>query len=111
MTWKDEYRAAMAAFVMTKGRVLSTNDRDVYYGAYADDEDKVRTHLRWCAPDKAMTAISEAEWSEFTDTENDPDEKRGVDATVTCECGRVAGRAFRFEGTLHEILMGVLEED
>jgi hypothetical protein len=113
MSWKQEYLAAAGRFVSKHGTPRDMRD-EMYlvYGWMADDWREVREHLGSHAPGEVTTsAFKDVEWSEFENTFTDNSEHHGVEITVTCACGEITDRVIRYEGTLGEILLGILTED
>lgn len=113
MSWKDEYKAAAGRFVLRHGTPRAMeDDHYLVYGWMADDWREMRQHLESHDPASiTMGAFRDVEWSQFENTFTDNNEHHGVEITVTCACGKYTDRVVRYEGTLGEILQGILEED
>lgn len=111
MSWKDEYKAAAGRFVLKNGSPREM-ERDTTYGWLASDWNEVGEHLRAHAADEVtLGEFQDVEWSQFDGTFVDDSEHQGIEVTVTCACGRLTDRVWRYEGTLGEILTGILKED
>jgi hypothetical protein len=111
MSWKQEYNKALVAFVVGHGSpVRDTTRPSIYSGWMAGDYVEIREHLDTCTI--AASRIDDSEWGEFMGTFAEPSvqTQHGVDAVVTCACGQIEGRAFRFTGTFSELVQGVLSE-
>jgi hypothetical protein len=111
MSWKDEYNKALTAFIVKHGSPVTDGRRiSLYSGWMAEDYAEIREHLDTCMITKSR--IDDSEWDEFMGTFAEPSVQvqHGVDAVVTCVCGQIQGRAFRFTGTFSELVQGVLNE-
>jgi hypothetical protein len=113
MSWKDEYKAAAGRFVLKHGTPRAMkDDHYLVYGWMADDWREFHEHLRMHTANEITTGeFTDVEWSEFENTFTDNSEHHGVEITVTCACGKYTDRVVRYEGSLGEILQGILAED
>lgn len=112
MSWKEEYKKALADFVVRNGSWVRS-DAEPYrsYGGYmARDGNELRAHMIECSVVSAD--VDDSQWEEFAGTFAEPQwqDRVGMDATITCACGRVQGRVLRYAGTFSEIVQGVLME-
>lgn len=112
MSWKDEYKRAAGLFVLKHGSWRSMrDDHYLVYGWLADDWERMARHLETHALDEiTLSDFTDVEWSEFESTFTDNSEHHGVEITVTCSCGQIRDRVIRYEGSLGEILQGILQE-
>lgn len=112
MSWKDEYQRAAARFVLRHGTPRDMrDDHYLVYGWMADDWREVREHIESHDPNAiTLGDFKDVEWFEFENTFTDSKERHGVEITVTCACGKITDRVVRYEGSLGEILMGILNE-
>lgn len=74
-----------------------------------DPADHPSEHIKTCGINFARSSYEDSEWSEFAGTfAEDPwPISHGIDAVVTCQCGKVAGRHWRYTGTHAELLNGI----
>lgn len=112
MSWKEEYVKATTAFIVRHGTPVETRPKyrsEFWYGA--SDWADIREHITGCSI--ASSTVVEAEWSVFDGTFAEPpwSERKGSDAIITCACGLLEGQPFRYEGTISEMIAGVLAEE
>lgn len=108
MGWRDEYKLAIARFLLKKGTPVG--DESIYGYIATDWEeqcDAVKAALADPAFDAAAVQVEEASWDQFMDTFSGNEYKHGLDAVITID-----GREyrFRFEGTLGDAMLGVLDD-
>ncbi len=108
MSWQDEFHEAVTRYLIAKGTPVS--ECNPYYGWIAPDYKQLRDHLRDCPPDLARCTWEDSRWTEFAGTFAESDNDRhGIDARTWCSCGQVAGRTWRYDGTIGELLKAVTE--
>lgn len=111
MSWREEYVKAATAFIVRHGTPVETDPRyQSDYGYTARDYQGIMAHIRNCPV--ASSAIAEAHWDEFEGTFADEpwSARKGSDAVITCTCGLLTDQPFRYEGTIAEMIAGVLAE-
>ena len=111
MSWKDEYVKAATAFIVKHGTPVETDPRRTSaYGYMARDYQGIMEHIRECSI--ASSTVVEANWNEFQGTFADEpwSPRKGSDAVITCACGLLEDQPFRYEGTISEMIAGVLAE-
>lgn len=79
------------------------------YGWLADDYTELRMHMAGCRPVYAQCTWTDSDWSEFMGTFDPPERRKGIDLTVTCQCGVVQGRAWRYEGGHTALIRAITE--
>jgi hypothetical protein len=84
--------------------------RNTYYGWLASDWQDVYEHLSKCRPDYAKCTWDDVEWTEFTGTFSDDHDKTGVEVMLTCACGKLAGRPFRYTGGYADLLRKLTDQ-
>jgi len=110
MTWRNEYRAAMLSYVLRNGTVVPSDWSSTTNPVFERrDGGKIREHLL-CDGAK-LEKLEESSWWTGYDTFNSGHEVTGVDLIVSCACGEVESQRVRYEGTVGEILMGLLGKD
>lgn len=77
------------------------------YGWMADDYAEARIHMAHCRPDYAKSTWDDSEWYEFAGT-MDPDvRKQGIDLKLTCRCGLLTGRAWRYSDGYADLIRAI----
>jgi hypothetical protein len=103
--WKTGYKKAMGAVLVKQGKILSPGATQSPYGCLYDYE--LTDHVKECGA-LDVRDIADAEWSEFQDTFTGNSTEYGVQAHVTCNCGKVMGETLEVQGSFGEILNQVL---
>lgn len=112
MSWKEEYAKATATFIVKHGTPVETRPRyQSEFGYMADDYEDIQDHINGCSI--VSFTVVEAEWPVFDGTFAEPQwsERKGSDAVITCACGLLEDQPFRYEGTISEMIAGVLAQD
>lgn len=76
------------------------DEKPGYYGWLADDWRELYAHLEACGPDYPKCHWDDSEWTEFAGTFAPPEagECKGIDMLLTCRCGEIEERAWRYRG-------------
>jgi hypothetical protein len=99
---KALFHAAVTDAITAKG--TPAEDNPGRYGWIAGDYAELRIHMAGCRPAYEACTWEDATWSEFVST-FDPDERcTGLDAVVSCKCGTVQGRTWRYTGGYAELI-------
>lgn len=114
MRWQEEFKAALIdAIVIKGGKVKDSYDLSRYVYSYSgwqdyseDYRDTGAYHIATCAVDAARSTYDDSEWQEFQGTfaEEPWGRRTGIDAVVTCVCGKLDGVRYRYEGGLAELI-------
>lgn len=110
--WKVGYKlAVLSAFVAKAG---ATRDGSYYASGNInyDLTEEIREHMKVCPCDLSkMEMPVDSRWQEFMGTFYEGDETvRGLDAYLTCQCGKYEGEQIRLQGTFSELLTAILRE-
>jgi hypothetical protein len=111
MSWKDEMNEAVIRYLVARGiPVDNTPGSSLYYGYIALDSQQVRKHLASCELDIPKCSFTDITWTEFAGTFAESDNDcAGLEATVSCTCGQVKDRRFRYSGGYAEMLKAITE--
>jgi hypothetical protein len=97
--WKARYNYDVAQFLINRGTVVQLQENVFAWEDFMWKSDN---------PDNPVVAvlnIKEHSWSEFTQTDMDPDYKTGVSAEVLFQDGQ--NRLIRHEGSFTEIMQAI----
>ena len=96
-TWQEEFRRSLLDYLVRKGTPVGA-DASVY-GWIDGDYEEIREHFASCGISCAQSTYEDSRWTEFGGTFAESDtERTGIDAVVTCNCGRYEGKHFRYTG-------------
>lgn len=99
-SWELEFHKRIVTFLALHGQLVSKDSQgsyDSWWQDYSRAGSKVRTHLGNCEVDAPRSAWKDGNWSTFNGT-GEPDRyETGIEAEITCRCGQVAGRRFRYD--------------
>lgn len=79
------------------------------YGWQAEDLYVLRGHMEGCEPDYEASTWSDSEWTEWMGTFCEDERGTGIDAVVTCRCGTVQGRTWRYTGGYADLIRAITE--
>jgi hypothetical protein len=79
------------------------------YGWQAVDYMELREHMAACSPVYEASTWSDSEWTEFIGTFDPPEPRTGIDAVLTCRCGTVQGRTWRYTGGYADLIRAITE--
>lgn len=110
MSWKDEYKRALVDCLAQRGTLVSEDPS--YYGYYDSKWIEAKRHLETCGVDYAKSSeVYDVEWREFNGTFNEEDDsKQGVEVKVSCRCGEIFNRSFRYDGGMADIIRAITED-
>jgi hypothetical protein len=110
MSWKDEFQEAIIRFLVKESTPVG--EGDTRWGWIADDYQELGRHLETCSLHIPECSWADSDWTEFAGTFADPpwDERKGIDVKVTCSCGRVKGRTWRYRGSSGDLLRAITDE-
>lgn len=98
---------ALVDFIIQRGSPVT--EGNPYYGWLDGHYTELRMHMAGCRPVYTQCTWQESEWDEFQGT-FDPDIRRqGVDLTLTCMCGEISGRTWRYDGGYAELIRAITE--
>jgi hypothetical protein len=102
-SWKDGYRRALYGHVIRWGSFPGGFVPESHY----DDAG----HMLGCIPDYAASRLEESAWEDYGSMDDVSPTYHGLDAEITCICGRVEGLKLRVRATVSEILLSLLNEE
>jgi hypothetical protein len=102
--WKTGYENAMSSMLVSEGYILDPS-RGSTWGRSFDRE--LTKHLKECGASDVRD-IKDASWYEFQDTFTGSKEEYGVQAHITCNCGKVKGATLEVQGSFGDIMNKVL---
>ena len=104
---KEEYERILTAAILKNGSLVR-NEGNTYYG-WTDYE--ATTHISSCGAAKTGRIVEDAYWYEFMGTFYEGDETvHGMEVHgVTCNCGRITDRVYRWSESPGEAIRIVLE--
>ena len=105
---KEAFNRAVIDVIVAKGAPVSGSPspymwQDPYWEALS-------LHARGCGLDHRKCTWTDSQWTEFVGTEYPDEYRKGIDATVTCRCGVVRARAWRYTGGYAELIRAVTEK-
>jgi len=105
--WAAEFKRRITDWLIRQGTPVSLKPRQ--YGWMDDNWQNLYKHLDECHPDYEACTYEDSGWSEFAGTFAEPQfqDRQGIDLCVTCACGKIAGRHWRYEGTHGDLLRGI----
>lgn len=107
-TWKQEIHRRIINFMLRDGSPV--DPKPSYYGWIAHDYEKLFRHLAECQSAYSSCTWDDDEWTEFAGTFADDRNCTGLKAIITCACGTVAGRMWRYRGSYAELIRGLTDE-
>lgn len=117
MSWQDDYRDRIRAFMLTHGEAVQFNlFREVSPYGWEDSEINGHAHTtqwyqapcRWVIPEGAL--LTEERYSMFEGTFAENRDELGVNVTgCRCACGKYTDVTLRWVGSLADILWAILE--
>lgn len=85
------------------------DDGDTTHGWLDSRYAELRIHMAHCRPAYEACTWGDSSWSEFQGT-FDPDvDKQGVDLKLTCRCGLLTGRTWRYTDGYAELIREVTD--
>lgn len=119
MTWRDEFRTALFAYMLKHGILVKEHAGSGYggYGGWTDyfilhdRPDDATSHITRCGIDTAASTYTDSEWYEFAGTFADDPWPRstGIDAGLVCKCGKVA-RTWRYTDSYAALITSITED-
>jgi hypothetical protein len=90
---------------------LAEDEHDLYYGWMAGDYAELSMHMAGCRPRYELCTWQDRDWREFTSTLAPPeaDYRKGIELTLTCACGLIRGRKWRYTGGHAELIRAITE--
>lgn len=87
------------------------DEHDLYYNWHASDYAELRMHMAGCRPRYELCAWQDRDWREFTDSLAEPSEdyRKGIELTLTCACGLIRDRRWRYTGGHAELIRAITE--
>lgn len=83
------------------------DDKDTSYGWIDSRYAELRIHMAHCRPVYEACTWDDSGWWEFQGT-FDPDvHEQGVDLRLTCRCGLLTGRTWRYAGGYAELIRAI----
>lgn len=110
--WQTGFKVALYGFILKYGSAVR-DDFKAYrsYGSWEDyyDSPDVANHLAECAFDLDECSYKDSDWVEFDGTFAEPSwgQRNGLDAWITCACGKVDHRHWRYHGTYQALMEGL----
>jgi hypothetical protein len=103
---KAAFHAAIVSTIAAWGSLVSPRASE--YGWHGEDTGE-REHVRECGANPAASTWQDSEWTEFSGTFAEPpfQYRKGIDATVTCNCGLVEGERFRYTDGYAELIRAI----
>lgn len=108
---KAAFHQAMTGAIVARGVLVDRRASEYGWAGYDTGE---REHVRECGADPGASTWADAEWTEFLGTFAEPaptERRRGIEATVTCNCGLVEGERFRYTGGYAELIRAITEQE
>jgi hypothetical protein len=96
--WKVGFATALRNMILQEGAPSDTED--IYYGWIANDYSTVLKHMEKCSVAESSEAPTEEEWDSFDGTFVDSCTACGFTLLVSCVCGKVKDRTWRWEGSM-----------
>jgi hypothetical protein len=117
MSWREEMKAAMLREIAAGGGLVREGDGGWRYGGWQDFTQEggeyltttLSAHVAECGADVSKSTYTESEWTEFDGTFAEPPwgDHTGTDATIHCNCGKVAGRTWRYTGSIAALIEAI----
>lgn len=112
MDLQKEIKRRILKFLTKNGLPADTDWSRWYYGWIARDWATLVTHLGTCKVDIIHSSYEDAYWYEFQGTFYEGDSTvRGIEAKITCACGEITNRVWRYAGGYVELIKGITEEE
>jgi hypothetical protein len=81
------------------------------YGWEARDYAELCMHMAGCRPDYAASTWDDSTWTEWMGTFEPLDSRTGIDLVLTCACGTVRERRWRYTDGYAELIRAITEGD
>lgn len=122
MSWQDEMKAALLRQIVADGSLVQRGGGGGYGGwqdftrgehstprkwSYLTTE--LSAHVAECGIDMDKSTYVDSDWTEFAGTFAEPpwEDRKGTDATIYCNCGKVAGRTWRYTDSIAALIDGI----
>lgn len=102
---KAAFHRAVTDAIVSRGTPVTTGDGT--YAWQAGDYAELRIHMAHCRPDYAASAWEDSEWTEFTGTFHGDERRKGIDLKLTCRCGTVQERRWRYRDGYAELIRAI----
>lgn len=106
---KAAFHEAVIDALVRSGDPVRTGDTTYNWVDCYGRED-LRGHLAECGLDYGLCSWAASRWSEFLDTFHGFEDHTGTGAVVSCRCGQVQGRAWRYQGGYAELIRAITED-
>jgi hypothetical protein len=106
---KAIFHQAVIGALIEHGRPVDLNPS--YYNWHDPDPDELRGHLEECGIAYEKCSWQDSNWQEFVGTfaPAGSDCYAGIEAVVTCRCGAVEGRAWRYSDGYADLIRAITE--
>lgn len=102
---KAAFNRAVIDTLTAKGTPVTTGS--AAYGWMATDYAELRMHMAGCRPDYEASTWEDTNWIEWMGTFQEDEWRQGIDLVLTCKCGLVQGRAWRYTGGYAELIRAI----
>jgi hypothetical protein len=104
---KAAFHAAIIDTITAQGTPVTTGGTQ--WGWMSDDCYELREHMAGCSPVYETSTWSDSEWTEFVGTFEPTERGTGIDLVLTCRCGTVQGRTWRYTGGYADLIRAITE--
>lgn len=105
MTWQDDMLTALIGHLVANGDLVAEK-RDRF--EWRDYAPAPAEHLAACRPDLARSSYEDSMWTDWGGSFEPDTTGTGMDVIVTCRCGQVTKRRWRYtEGGYAELLRAI----
>lgn len=117
-SWKNGFKQALFGFIIDRGGLVQEDGGDIYgwreYGhdeASGNGEPAAVVHMRGCSADLAASQYEDSRWNQFDGTLAEPpvSTHTGIDAVITCACGQVRNRTWRYTGGYADLIRAITD--
>jgi hypothetical protein len=109
--WQAEFQRRIVTYLVKNGSPVSQVPTGTY-GGYLDwNWREINAHVSKCELIFSECKWKDSEWSDFAGTfaESQWSDRTGIDVIVTCQCGYLTDRAFRYTGSRADLLTAITE--
>jgi hypothetical protein len=106
--WKTGFNSALTNMILSHGSPsASEEDQSIYYGWISHNFESMRQHLKSCEVISTTDPLP-VSWESFDGTFVDSKTSHGFTMLVTCKCGVIQERLWRWEGSMEDALRYLL---